>query len=368
MPLNSYSGQSMYKKNTSNTSFQRLRRSEEPFEQRIKSRVHEYSRSYIESLETKFIIKGVQDLTFPRILTMDRISDSFQDAIYDSPGVITDYVLKELNDYIDILPEQTEIFGDNSILQIFNNMYKYRPSELADIYTGYKEYPYGILQMAGRYGTKGMTEALFDYIQIIKHDKKLCNQTYAYLEKLKDTKYGERIIDRLTQFMNQQGFSYKPINLEPQYGQNFNQKTQVLDKKFSSMVKEYNLYDPKELKKAIIELTEFCHYDNLLNKPYNEDGDTLLFALADIVQTKENEEILNEILSEIRRFNVDFNQKDSMGFTFIEKVLYTENRQLINFLDYKGDLTLPNNFTEIVDTMKDEYAKRDAARLVLRQK
>ena len=83
-----------------------------------------------------------------------------------------------------------------------------------------------------------------------------------YLEKLKDTKYGERIIDRLTQFMNQQGFSYKPINLEPQYGQNFNQKTQVLDKKFSSMVKEYNLYDPKELKKAIIELTEFCHYDN----------------------------------------------------------------------------------------------------------
>ena len=36
--------------------------------------------------------------------------------------------------------------------------------------------------------------------------------------------------------------------------------------------------------------------DSLLNKPYNEDGDTLLFALADIVQTKENKERIRFIV------------------------------------------------------------------------
>lgn len=370
MPLNSYSGQYMYKKNTSNTTFQRLGRPEEAFEQRIKSRVHEYSRSYVESLETK-IIKGVQDLTFPRILTMDRISDSFQDDIYNSPGVVTDFVLKELNDYIDILPERAEILGDNSILKIFNDLFKYRPSELADIYTGYNEYPFGILQLASRYGSKKMTESLFDYVQIIGNDKKLCNQTYTYLDKLKGTKYGERISERLLQFMSQKGFEYAPITQNQQNETRYVQSAPVLDKKFCILMKEYNLYEPKELRNAIVELTAYGNFsgqDNLLNKPYNENGDTLLFAIADIVQNNENEEILREIVEIIQNLKADFNQKDSMGFTFIEKVLYTENRQLINFLDYKGNLTLPNNFTEIVDAMKDEYAKRDAARLVLRQK
>lgn len=366
MPLNSYSGQYMYKKNRSNTTFQRLGRPEEAFEQRIKSRVHEYSRSYVESLETK-IIKGVQDLTFPRILTMDRISDSFQDDIYDSPGVITDFVLKELNDYIDILPERAEILGDNSILKIFNDLFKYRPSELADIYTGYNEYPFGILQLAGRYGSKRMTEALFDYVQIIGNNEKLCNQTYAYLDKLKGTKYGEHITERLQLFMSEKGFEYAPIPQNQQVDTSNVPPTPVLDKKFCILMEEYNLYNPKELRNAIIELTAYGNFsgqDNLLNKPYNENGDTLLFAIADIVQNNENEEILREIVEIIQNLEADFNQKDSMGFTFVEKVLYTENSILLDYITEKGNYILPKNFPTLLDEIKNKDFKEKARKLL----
>lgn len=65
------------------------------------------------------------------------------------------------------------------------------------------------------------------------------------------------------------------------------------------------------------------------NHPVTIDGESLLIALVHVLPTEDNVDKYAKLVDELGNYYIDFNQKDSMGISFIEHVLNSRNRLLL---------------------------------------
>ena len=70
------------------------------------------------------------------------------------------------------------------------------------------------------------------------------------------------------------------------------------------------------------------------NHPVTIDGESLLIALAHVLPNAENAEKYGKLIDELSNYYIDFNQKDSMGISFIEHVLNSRNRFLLTLAGF----------------------------------
>lgn len=115
----------------------------------------------------------------------------------------------------------------------------------------------------------------------------------------------------------------------------FGLKTQ--DEVFKKYEKE-NLYLPQNFYKLLQSLNEnrliYSNEASILDKEIGDYG-KLLFVLPDIPRTEENKESYDKIIhfiSSINEYEFDFNKKDKHGISFMEKVINSENIQLLEMI------------------------------------
>ena len=65
-------------------------------------------------------------------------------------------------------------------------------------------------------------------------------------------------------------------------------------------------------------------------------GGSLLMRLPDILPNEKNKKIYNEILSRLNELpNLNYDQKDMLGISFLEKIMNSENEKLFDFVKHK---------------------------------
>lgn len=74
--------------------------------------------------------------------------------------------------------------------------------------------------------------------------------------------------------------------------------------------------------------------DEAFNNPVTIDGESLLIALAHVLPSAENAVKYENLIDRLSRCYIDFNQKDSMGISFIEHVLNSQNRFLLTLIGF----------------------------------
>ena len=121
-------------------------------------------------------------------------------------------------------------------------------------------------------------------------------------------------------------------------------------RQFINDVRKYEkngIYEPKELLKILNDDEIKQNYKNgecFNYKLENNSNDTMLTKFLDIVPTKENEKDYQEIIKFMRKTkNIDYKQVDSNGISVIEKIINSENSDLLDLVqetefDYSKEL------------------------------
>lgn len=121
-------------------------------------------------------------------------------------------------------------------------------------------------------------------------------------------------------------------------------------RQFINDVRKYEkngIYEPRELLKILNDDEIKQNYKNgecFNYKLENNNNDTMLTKFLDIVPTKENEKDYQEIIKFMRKTkNIDYKQVDSNGISVIEKIINSENSDLLDLVketefDYSKEL------------------------------
>lgn len=121
-------------------------------------------------------------------------------------------------------------------------------------------------------------------------------------------------------------------------------------RQFINDVRKYEkngIYEPRELLKILNDDEIKQNYENgecFNYKLENNSNDTMLTKFLDIVPTKENEKDYQEIIKFMRKTkNIDYKQVDSNGISVIEKIINSENSDLLDLVketefDYSKEL------------------------------
>ena len=121
-------------------------------------------------------------------------------------------------------------------------------------------------------------------------------------------------------------------------------------RQFINDVRKYEkngIYEPRELLKILNDDEIKQNYKNgecFNYKLENNSNDTMLTKFLDIVPTKENEKDYQEIIKFMRKTkNIDYKQVDSNGISVIEKIINSENSDLLDLVketefDYSKEL------------------------------
>ena len=101
----------------------------------------------------------------------------------------------------------------------------------------------------------------------------------------------------------------------------------------------------------------------LLSITYNENGDNLLCAIADILPKNENPTEYQKLLDVIQEAPLaNYNITDSLGFSFIEKILHSENQQLFDVVKkhrFNYTPTLHETFDRIINPEFKEKVRKE---------
>lgn len=105
-----------------------------------------------------------------------------------------------------------------------------------------------------------------------------------------------------------------------------------------------NLFEPEDILKILENKELKQNYTNgeLFNyKLENENNDTLLTKILDIIPTKENQKDYDKIIEVMKNTeNIDYNQVDSNGISVIEKIINSENLEMLDVVkDFKFNYT-----------------------------
>ena len=136
---------------------------------------------------------------------------------------------------------------------------------------------------------------------------------------------------------------------------------------FLSKIPEQNIYSADEMYEILTSPIVANFDGRILNEKYDSKGNTLLFSILDIMPTDENKYKLSQLASMINNLTgVDFNAKDPVGFTFKEKVLFTENEPMLKAFLNRSTIYTPSldilynnieneNFKNLASRMKVEF-------------
>ena len=99
-----------------------------------------------------------------------------------------------------------------------------------------------------------------------------------------------------------------------------------------------NLYTAEDMLKLLRDMNdeEILNTPNILTTPIKEGDSPILMYLADIIPTEENAKTYDRIIKLLNDgFNLDYNYKDNMGVSFVEKVIMSENSKLLELIKDK---------------------------------
>ena len=101
--------------------------------------------------------------------------------------------------------------------------------------------------------------------------------------------------------------------------------------------KEMNLYKADEMYSFLKQLQSKGKLTaEHFSTPLDENGNTLLMYIADIPQDIENEYEYEKIVEMLMSTpDIDYAQQDKFGITFLEKVINSENLELLNIIRKK---------------------------------
>lgn len=94
----------------------------------------------------------------------------------------------------------------------------------------------------------------------------------------------------------------------------------------------YTAEDMLELLKDML-VENVLHTKNILTAPIKEGDSSILMYIADIPRTEENAKKYDKILKILSRLQgINYNHKDEMGISFLEKVMMSENEKLLDLI------------------------------------
>ena len=148
---------------------------------------------------------------------------------------------------------------------------------------------------------------------------------------------------------------------------------QYLKRQFVNIIPQYNknnIFEPTQLLKILNddEIKQYYKNGECFNyKLGNNSNDTMLTKFLDIVPTEENEKDYQEIIKFMRKAkNIDYKQVDSNGISAIEKIINSENPDLLDLvkntefdysreLDYAYERIDDKNFKENVKNLNINF-------------
>ena len=162
----------------------------------------------------------------------------------------------------------------------------------------------------------------FEYL--IENHKDVLDETF---EILKENPSKLATLLKKIDLSRKSPFGDKPFSENRRYGMNY-----LLNLiKIAAQTKNLtNAEDMESILKSVLEIKSWDYKS--LNEPFDSNGDSLLFKILDIkANDKKSNEALDRIYDVLSRREVDFDEKDSLGFNFLEKALYFENERGVNY-------------------------------------
>jgi len=97
----------------------------------------------------------------------------------------------------------------------------------------------------------------------------------------------------------------------------------------------------------------------ILNAQSYKIGGSLLMRFPDILPNEKNEKIYNEILSRLKKLpNLNYDQKDMLGISFLEKIMNSENEKLFDFVKHKTFTYSPELDLVLNNITNDDFKEK----------
>ncbi len=172
---------------------------------------------------------------------------------------------------------------------------------------------------------------LEEIIQLCKNEKGICTEDniFAIKQRIKD-------IGTFSDYFFKQSTESKLDDLDNYKKKYINAKHETDTETLYSIIEasKMNYYTADGMLKLLQELKKNNLLDSVgLSMPICENGDSILMSIPDIAYDNESKGVFKEIVSLLKEHQgIDYNQKNSFGVSFLEKVINSENFELLDLI------------------------------------
>lgn len=286
--------------------------------------------------------------------------------VKDENGIISDKNIKELDKITKFTTEVTQYneIEHRGLDFLYNELKTFRKKGQIQ-----KEFADGYAEICQKYKL-GEIDTYNTLNQLISHtetqglpfNKRATDILLRFLYLQKPTRYGHDwgIIKKAVEYLKDEDGSFNELKLtkfEKAAKLNSNKKitlplSEIKDsiekmmffENFLSRIPDYgNLYTAEDMMYLLWDLKD----SNMLKAeifdiPIGKQDTTLLMYIADILPTEQNKKAYERVLKIIDGVkDIDFNQRDDFGISFLEKVINSENTRLLDFIKNKNLIYFP---------------------------
>ena len=191
----------------------------------------------------------------------------------------------------------------------------------------------------------------FEYL--IKNHKDVLDETF---EILKENPSKVATLLKKTNLSRMSPFGDKPYSENRRYGMNYLFNLIKIAAQTKNLT---NAEDMESILKSVLEIKSWDYKS--LNEPFDSNGDSLLFKILDIkANDKKSNEALDRIYAVLSRREVDFYEKDGLGFSFLEKAIYFENERGVKLWkdsNPSGEVNYSRELDLAINSCKDKVFK-----------